>query len=125
MKKKILFVDDDTNVLDGLRRKLRKMQNIWEMEFVDSAAGALEMLSGSKFELIISDYKMPGMDGIGLLTLVKEKYPHMIRIFLTGQSEKEVFEKSTELVHQYLDKPCDTEILKDVIDKLLSSGRKI
>ena len=60
----VLFVDDEPNVLSGLRRMLRGMRSEWNMEFVDSAAAALEVLGERSVDVIVSDVRMPGTDGI-------------------------------------------------------------
>ena len=62
MKKKILFIDDEPNVLDGLRRMLRTMRSEWEMEFAESGQNALEILQGKAFDVVVTDMRMPGMD---------------------------------------------------------------
>ena len=61
--KKILFVDDETNLLDGLQRMLRSMRKEWQMAFVPGAREALEILGNDSFDVIVTDMRMPGMDG--------------------------------------------------------------
>jgi CheY-like chemotaxis protein len=61
MKKKILFVDDDRNVLDGLQRMLPSMRSEWEMGFAVSRRDALEILQGKAFDVIVTDMLMPVM----------------------------------------------------------------
>ena len=70
--KRILFVDDESMVLDGLRRMLRGMRNEWEMEFAASGHEALKILDSKQFDVIVTDMRMPGMDGCQLLNHVKE-----------------------------------------------------
>lgn len=120
MKKKILFVDDEPNLLQGLQRMLRPMRQEWEMSFAQSGAEALELLNQQKFEVIVSDMRMPGMDGVQLLTEVQRRYPHIMRIILSGHSDKEFVLKSVKTVHQYLSKPCEPETLKAVINRASS-----
>jgi len=72
-KKRILFVDDDRNVLDGLRRMLYPMRRKWKMEFVMAASDALKVMAHTHYDVIVSDLRMPGMDGIDLLEKVREK----------------------------------------------------
>lgn len=114
----ILFVDDEPNILDGLRRMLRSMRHEWEMSFAGSVTEALAMLKEKTVDVIVSDMKMPGMDGSQLLQTISEKYPHIIRIILSGYSEKEMIMKSVGTAHQYLSKPCDSEILKSTISRV-------
>ena len=67
MKKRILFVDDEPMVLKGLQRTLRKMRDMWDMTFTPSAEKALAILDHHPMDVIISDMKMPQMDGTQLL----------------------------------------------------------
>ena len=112
MAKRLLFVDDDRMVLDGLRRALHSMRNEWEIVFVNSAAEALDMLDGSLFDAIITDMRMPSMDGAELLEFVKERHGDVVRFILSGQSKKETILRSIAPAHQFLSKPCDLLELK-------------
>ena len=87
MSKKILFVDDELNVLQGLRRMLRVWRDEWDMEFTNSGEEALFSLSQSDFDVIVTDIRMPGMSGDVLLERVRKQHPHMVRIVLSGQSD--------------------------------------
>lgn len=113
----ILFVDDQQNVLDGLRRMLHSMRNEWEMHFATSGEKALELLAGAPFDVIVSDMRMPGMDGAQLLNEVKARYPDAVRMILSGQSDDETILRSVEPAHQYLSKPCDADTLKATIGR--------
>ena len=94
MKRRILFVDDEPNVLQGLKRMLRGMRNEWEMSFAESGPEALETMTKEHFDVVVSDMRMPGMDGAQLLSEVKKRHPHVVRIVLSGQSDKEMVLKS-------------------------------
>ncbi len=119
-KRRILFVDDEPMVLKGLQRSLRKMRREWEMCFTTGSQEALDILSAEPFDVIVSDLRMPGMDGIQLLDKVKHQYPQVVRIILSGQVEQETTFKSVQLAHQSLSKPCDAEILKHTLNKLFT-----
>ena len=119
-KKRILFVDDETHLLSGLRRMLRSMRDEWEMAFVESGPEALEALETIPFDVIVSDMRMPGMDGAELLNIVKDRYPHMSRIVLSGQSSKDALLRSVGPTHQFLSKPCDAQILTGTINRICS-----
>ncbi len=119
-KRRILFVDDEPMVLKGLQRSLRKMRNEWEMRFTSSSKEALDILGAEPFEVIVSDLRMPEMDGIQLLAEVKQKHPQVVRIILSGQVEQETTFKSVRLAHQSLSKPCDADILKHALNKLFT-----
>jgi DNA-binding NtrC family response regulator len=111
MRKRVLFVDDEQKVLDALQRMLRPMRDKWDMSFVSSGQNALASLGAEPFDVLITDMRMPGMDGVQLLKEVRNGYPEVVRIVLSGQSEGEMFLKSVRLAHQYLSKPCDADAL--------------
>jgi HD-like signal output (HDOD) protein/CheY-like chemotaxis protein len=113
--KKLLFVDDDPNILKGLGRLLHCMRAEWSMEFAESGPQALEMLSRESFDVVVSDMRMPGMDGAQLLSEVMVRYPQTVRIILSGQSDHEFVLRSVGPTHQFLSKPCDPQVLQSVV----------
>ena len=64
MSKRILFVDDETNILDGLRRMLRPLRQEWEMRFASSGEEALRLLEQEPCDVLVTDMRMPGMSGV-------------------------------------------------------------
>ncbi len=120
VKKRILFVDDESMVLKGIQRTLRKMRNSWDMTFTTSAREALEILDTNPMDVIVSDMKMPEMDGTQLLGEVKQRHPHMVRLILSGHVEQETTIQSVQFAHQCLSKPCDAELLKQTLAKLFA-----
>ncbi len=117
MTKRLLFVDDDPMVLDGLRRALHNMCQTWEMQFVGSAAAALTALEKEPYDAVISDMRMPIMDGAQLLEQVKQRYPDVVRMILSGQSSREAIFRSIAPAHQFLSKPCDPQELSARLDR--------
>lgn len=115
--KSILFVDDEPNILEALQRMLFPLQREWAMSFASSGALALEMIKSKRFDVIVSDMRMPGMDGAQLLSEVKECSPDTLRFVLSGQSESEVVYRSVGEAHQFLSKPCNPKMLKECVDK--------
>ncbi len=116
----ILFVDDEPNILDGLQRMLRPMRDEWEMYFASGGVQALALIPENNIDVIISDMKMPGMDGAQLLQAVSEQFPHVIRIILSGYSEKEMIMKTLGTAHQYLSKPCEADTLVGTVKRVCS-----
>ncbi len=112
-RKRIIFVDDEVNVLDGIRRMLRRHFNPdeWEIAFSTSGDEALAMMAENPFDVIVSDMRMPGMNGVTLLGKVMEQYPQTIRFILSGHSEQQLIMQSIGSTHQYLSKPCDSDVL--------------
>jgi HD-like signal output (HDOD) protein len=113
--RKILFVDDEPNILAGLKRMLHPMRSEWEMTFVYSGEEALEALSAKNFDVVVSDMRMPGINGAQLMVEVMARQPQAVRIILSGYSDQELILKSAGLVHQYLSKPCDAEDIKEIV----------
>jgi len=118
--KKILFVDDEPSVLQGLQRMLYGMRGEWDTSFAGSGPEALDLLERERFDVIVSDMRMPGMDGAELLAEVRERYPHIVRIVLSGYSDQETILRSVAAAHQYLSKPCDVATLKSTISRACS-----
>ena len=120
MKKRILFVDDEGLVLQGLRRMLHPLREEWEMDFADSGAKALELMARRPFDVVISDMRMPGMSGAELLSEVMARHPKTVRLILSGQSEKDLIMKCVGATHQFLAKPCESDALKATIARATS-----
>jgi len=114
-KKRILFVDDQPNILAGLRRMLHKMQGEWEMVFCSSGQEALAIMEKQSFDLVVSDMMMPEMNGARLLTKVAKLYPGVVRFILSGHSDRELILQTVGNAHQYIAKPCDSDKLKKYI----------
>ena len=114
-KKRVLFVDDEPNILDGLRRMLRGLRNQYDMHFAGGGREALQFMAADRYDVVISDMRMPGMDGAELLEIIQKQYPHTIRIMLTGQADEQSIMRTVGVVHQFLAKPCDPELLKTIL----------
>jgi len=114
----VLFVDDDANVGAGQQRTLRRMRDLWEMRFAFSGAQALEMLREAPVDVIVTDMRMPGMDGAQLLTEVERCYPKTVRIVLSGQCDRQSALSAVGPAHLFLSKPCDSGRLIEVIQRV-------
>ena len=122
MKKRILFVDDEALVLQGLQRMLRPMREEWDMEFLDSGAKALERMAVSPFDVVVSDMRMPGMNGAEFLGRVMQQYPQTVRLILSGHADKELILKCVGSTHQFLAKPCDPDAIKAVVRRAFATN---
>lgn len=116
-KLNIIFVDDEPKLLQGLQRMLHNCRDAWSMHFVASGKEALKLMEQRSFDVIVSDMRMPEMDGAELLRNVQQRYPDTARIVLSGQSEEELVMKVIGPAHQYLSKPCTSEHLKKTVEK--------
>jgi HD-like signal output (HDOD) protein len=116
-RRRILFVDDEQNVLDGLRTSLRRQRATWDMVFAGSGEEALALLDQTPFDVVVSDLRMPGTDGVALLRAVKGRHPGVARIILSGNVEAGAALQIASVAHQVLGKPCVTEYLRQCIDR--------
>ncbi len=111
MTEEILFVDDESHILQSMSRQLRKR---FTLKTALGGHEALEILRDEgPFAVIVSDMRMPGMDGVQLLSKVKDSYPETIRLMLTGNADQET---ATEAVNKgqifrFLTKPCPPSTL--------------
>jgi len=119
-ERRVLFVDDEPNVLSGLRRMLRPMQRDWDMHFAHGGAEALEALTSTPFDVVVADMRMPGIDGAALLAEVSRMHPRIVRIVLSGQANREAVLRGVGAAHQYLSKPCDAEEIKTQLQRLFA-----
>lgn len=117
MNKTILFVDDEPNILLGLKRMLRSLRHDMDFCFAESGAEALEILAKQEINVIVSDMRMPGMDGATLLTSVMDQYPQIIRIMLTGHADDKSILQTIPVVHQFLAKPSNPQTLKEILNR--------
>lgn len=115
--KRVLFVDDEPNVLAGIQNLLRKQRLEWEMVFALGGQAALEQLRRAPFDVVVSDMRMPGMDGATLLRHVQLEYPSAARIVLSGHADQEAMVRALPVAHQFLSKPCDADVLRTVIER--------
>jgi HD-like signal output (HDOD) protein/CheY-like chemotaxis protein len=120
---KILFVDDESFILSSIRRALRR-QNV-ESFYAENGHEALEILENNDIDIIVSDMRMPIMNGMELLRKVRDKHPKVYRLILSGQvDQSEVFKAiMSGLAFEYLTKPWSNELLISKIDHILEIRR--
>jgi putative nucleotidyltransferase with HDIG domain len=115
--KRVLFVDDEPHILEGLRDRLRRQREKWVMTFVGSGQEALAVLRAGPVDVIVTDMRMPQMDGATLLRRIQDDYPGVVRIVLSGHAELETALRAVPVAHQFLTKPCDAGLLENVIER--------
>lgn len=108
---RLLFVDDEPAILSGLKRLLFDMDENWEAQFANSGPEALACLEQQPADVIVSDMRMPGMDGVTLLEHVQELYPESIRMILSGQADEQSAIRALRVAHQFFAKPFDPSAL--------------
>lgn len=122
-KPKVLFVDDEASVLDGLRRMMFRHGDDWAMLFADSGAKALDLLDVQAVDVVVSDMRMPGMDGATLLDHVRQRQPRAARIILSGYTDESSLGRTIGPAHQYYQKPCPAPVLTEAIGRALAVRR--
>ena len=120
MKHRIMFVDDEDLVLQGLKRTLRPMGEEWDMEFVNDGTAALKRMVESPFDAVVSDLRMPGMNGAEFLNEVMKAFPQTVRFVLSGHADEDLILKCVGITHQFISKPCQPEELKAAINRSFS-----
>lgn len=115
----ILCVDDEGNILSALKRSLRKEK--YNLLLASSGTEALKVLSENEVQLVMSDQRMPGMDGTEFLSKVKEKFPDVIRIILTGYTDVDSITEAINQgnIYKFFLKPWNDQHLKLEIEKAL------
>jgi len=113
---KVLFVDDEPRVLEAIQRMLSEAAEHWEVDTATSGPQALEKLARAKFDVLVTDMRMPGMDGAQLLAEVNERWPSITRIVLSGQTDQEQAMNALVTAHQFLSKPCNPRMLTRVVE---------
>lgn len=117
-RKTILFVDDEPLLLNGLRRMLYPLRHQWDIHFADSGAKALELMDELPVAVLVTDMRMPGMNGFRLMQAVQERHPLVIRVMLTGQPDKEVYCEVMTICHYFLWKPVKLEEIQQLLSMI-------
>jgi ActR/RegA family two-component response regulator len=125
MRERILLVDDDSNVLDGYRRGLSREFLLETATGSDQALPLIE--KNGPYAVIVSDMRMPGMNGIQLLSAVKTSSPDTIRVVLTGNADLETAINAINegSIFRFLIKPCDREVMAKTLTAALMQYRLV
>jgi len=122
---KILLVDDDKGILDGYRRSLSRE---FPMETALGGQQALQMVAESgPYAVVVSDMRMPGMDGIQLLSKIKALSPDTIRVMLTGNADTDTAVNAINegSIFRFLNKPCSKEVMAKTLTAALVQYRLV
>jgi response regulator RpfG family c-di-GMP phosphodiesterase len=119
-KHNLLFVDDEQNILDGIRRNLGRVFNVHTALGADEALGILKR--EGPFAVVVSDMRMPGMDGIRFLAIVRDQWPDSVRVMLTGNADLETAISAVNEgnIFRFVTKPCPAETLIKIMEACLS-----
>lgn len=120
-KPQILFVDDEACVLAGLRRALHARREAWGLHWAVGGLPALEHLANHRIDILVTDMRMPGMDGAVLLDEVRRHHPEIARIVLSGHADRESIIIAAGAAQQFLAKPCDPATLITALESTLAA----
>lgn len=119
MNRRVLFVDDEPNVLQAIRRAIRKDVDV--SIAVGPEAGLEAIAAGGEFAVIVSDMRMPGMNGVDFLGAARQLSPRSVRMMLTGNADQQTAIDAVNdgEVFRFLTKPCDVDRLRNVMTQAL------
>ncbi len=115
---RVLFVDDEPKVLEGLQRALRPQRETWDMVFALGGAAGLAEVDAKPFDVVITDMRMPQVDGSTLLRHVAERSPQTVRIALSGQTDMGSMLRTVRFAHLFLTKPCEVATIVGTVNRV-------
>jgi len=120
----ILIVDDEPNIRSSVGRLFDKEG--YETYLAETAEDALEILSKQSVSVVLTDYLMPGQSGVAFLRIVKENYPRVARIILSGKADMETIMVGVRegVVSHFLLKPWNNDVLKETVHKAVMQIEK-
>jgi DNA-binding NtrC family response regulator len=121
--KRVLFVDDDPDILASLRRLFHRDRHRWEMVFALGGSAGLTELERGAFDVVVTDLRMPVVDGPALLRHIATRYPGTTRILLSGGGDAEALKSAAGFADRFLQKPCDFDVLRAAIDQSARARR--
>ena len=116
--KRILFVDDDAVLLAGLQTVLYRDRKRWEMVFATGGEEALVEIRRQPFDVVVSDMRMPNIDGATMFRILRDEAPQTMRIMLSGSD----CEAAQNDIDELLAKPCSASVLRAAIERALDRG---
>lgn len=123
---RVLLVDDEPLILRALERVLRRSRPGWVVESVAGGAEALRSMAAAPADLVLADLDMPGLDGVALLSAIRDHHPTTVRMVLSGTGDPAVRLRTVPLAQRFLAKPCEIDVLLEALDdaaRLLAGGR--
>ncbi len=118
LKKKVLFVDDETLLLDLYRLAFEEEENEWDVSFAPGGREALALLDRTPVDVLVSDMRMPGMTGAELVQEVMKRHPHTSRLIMSGYADSQQIALCLGATHQFIAKPFDLHDLRDTITRV-------
>ena len=113
--KRVLFVTDEAATSGALRGAFLQQPARWQGVLVASGAAALAELDRNPFDAIVCELRLPQMDGAQLLAQVCERHPNVVRLCLSDAADEDLVLRAMPVTHQFLSKPCNTEVVQEVV----------
>jgi CheY-like chemotaxis protein len=118
--KRILFVDDDASVLSGLKGVLFRDRKRWDMSFAFGPLEAFEELAATAFDAVVTDMRMPEVDGAALIEHVRATSPATRRMILSGSVDEADLVRAAAAADEVVAKPCNASTLREALERLLA-----
>ena len=115
---RILFVDDDPDILESLETLLWLYRAQWRADFACSGSDAIDLMNQQSFDIIVSDLRMPAMDGREVLAWAMRERPTMVRVILSGQASLVTAVRSLAVTHRFMSKPCRAGSLRHLLEQV-------
>ena len=120
---KMLLIDDDEWIRDSM--SLFFEGEGCDLLAVETAEEGMEELKRQEYDVIIVDYRLPGMDGLEFLDRIKDSHPNALTLLITAYGSREVFSKASSLgVRGFIDKPFTVKTLEDALFRLIEENDK-
>ncbi|GGB49503.1 hypothetical protein GCM10011316_22030 [Roseibium aquae] len=117
----VLFVDDEPLILRGVKRHTRAFRDDWQLHFAAGGVEAVKIITRERVDLIVTDMRMPEVDGTRLLEWISEYHPEIIRIVLSGEAKLDEIYRIVGRSHRFLAKPCTPDALISVIKQVVEA----
>lgn len=124
-RRRILIIDDEVSVVEGLRKAFHQYRARWEVSTATSGRDALSLLERKPFDAVICDARMPEMTGDEVLSSVAERWPRVVRVVLTGEVQQSSLEKLQRCAHHFFRKPATAASLFARIEQSLDAGDRL
>lgn len=121
----VLLVDDEPKVINGLERSLSLLEEDWDILVAYSGEEALAILDEEKVQVVLSDLRMPVMDGAAFLSKTRKEYPGTVRFILSGYADKDLMLNASQYAHRYLVKPSSAQDVVNAIREVWKTHAEI
>jgi YesN/AraC family two-component response regulator len=124
MKTRILFVDDEPNLLHGLQRQLRSMREQWDMYFAANGREAMELMQQTPCEVVVTDLFMPEQEGLETIMALRRKHPNTKIVAISGGGYQGTFIRALDIAmrlgaNSTLQKPFSSQQMIQVLQEVI------